>query len=237
MIIVGLLVLAGLLTAAAFVMRPTALANGEGHRWSSGVVDLFDHVRDTGRRLTHRNGSNGHNGNGNGNGNGSSDSATTTIKEITAPPADADDQFLDGFDLRSVAQFGIRFWGALAAAGCVGFAIVWAFASVVGVVADLEHLMRDIGFEGFKFLSLEVILGVALVAAAAVAFLVTLSVIGAALYNVLARKHHGIRIFISQGAPAAENGNGSKTARRVKKSSKTVVAGDETVAAPARQAS
>jgi hypothetical protein len=218
MIILGLLVLAGVLTAAAFILRPPALAGTNGHHRWSPVVDLLDHVRDTGRRLAHRNGANGD----------GTQSESLTIKELAAPPAGSEDQFLEGFDLRSVAQFGIRFFGALAAAGCVGFAIVWAFASVVGVVGDLEQLMRDIGFEGFTFLSIQVILGVVLLAAAVVALLVTLSVVAAALYNVLARRSGGIRIYTSQGVPAAANGNGAKT--------KSVTAGDATVATPARRA-
>ena len=201
MIIAGILVLALVLTAAAWMMRPaTAGVPADGHhRWSAGVIELFDQVRDTGRRFAHRNGH---------------DKASD--EPVAAPAIDLTTTHtnLSGFDLRSVAQFGIKFFGSFAAAACVGFAAVWLLASLVGVVGDLEQFMRDIGFAGFTFLSIEVILGVALLAAASVAFLVTLTVVAAALYNVLARRHGGIRIYTSESKPGIEalaqtNGDGA----------------------------
>src|SRR5688500_11038246 len=130
MIIAGILVLALVLTAAAWVMRPATAgvpANGHNHRWSAGVIELFDHMRDTGRRFAHRN---GHDRNGHG-----------EIEEPVAAPAidrTTTHTNLSGFDLRSVAQFGIKFFGSFAAAACVGFAVVWLLSSVLGVVGDLE---------------------------------------------------------------------------------------------------
>src|SRR5688572_54148 len=99
MVIAGLLVMAFLLTAAAWVMRPAtsegSVARTNGHaRWSPRVSELFDHMRDTGRRFARRNG---------GNGNGYEPVAAPHIDRSTT------DQQLAGFDLHSVAQFGIRF--------------------------------------------------------------------------------------------------------------------------------
>src|SRR5438067_9297765 len=68
--------------------------------------------------------------------------------------------------LRLSAVFYLCAWVVLLIAGVV----LWAGAAATGVVGNVEHFMRDIGFDGFRFLPLRLfraaaVAGVVLVAA------------------------------------------------------------------------
>lgn len=122
------------------------------------------------------------------------------------------------FDLRSVFSMATRFYACTLAMVLAATILFWILGSIVGLVGAFEKLMRGIGFSGFQFLSIELLFGVTFLAAVIGAFLVGMTVVAAALYNVLAQRHGGVRVLIAP-APAGAgaviddelhiNGNGS----------------------------
>jgi hypothetical protein len=120
-----------------------------------------------------------------------------------------------GFDLRSVGSFALKFFGCFVAMVLAGAVVLWALASVLGLVSAFEDFMDGIGFTGFHLLSLEFLLGLVLISAAIGAFMVGITLVFAGLYNVLASRWGGIRIFVSETGPlqiAESNGNGNGAA-------------------------
>lgn len=151
------------------------------------------------------------------------------------PPADlhVTDHRLAGFDLRSVGSFAVRFFACVMGMVLAGVVVLWVIASVLGLVSAFEDFMDGIGFSGFHLLSIEFLFGLALLSSAFAAFAVGMTLVAAGLYNVLASRRGGVRIFVSEttvgaasidltGADAAngnghDNGNGNgKAATRTK---------------------
>jgi len=108
-----------------------------------------------------------------------------------------DDHRLSGFDLRSVCEFALRFFGCVAAMVMAGTFVLWVFASLLGLVSAFEEFMQGIGFTDFRLLSIEFLFGLALLTAAVMTFMVGMTVVAALLYNVIASRWGGVRIFVS----------------------------------------
>lgn len=119
---------------------------------------------------------------------------------VPDPPAElhVTDHRFAGFDLRSVATFALKFFGCFVAMVLAGAVVLWALASVLGLVSAFEDFMDGIGFTGFHLLSLEFLLGLFLISAAIGAFMVGITLVAAGLYNVLASRGGGVRIFVSE---------------------------------------
>jgi hypothetical protein len=162
------------------------------------------------------------NGNGNGNGAGASNGSGTELKTLeevldespTVSPGSRDDiiddgQFIEGFDLRSVARFSIRFFGCVLAAIIASTFALWVLASLLGLIGDFERFMRGIGFSGFHFLSIQVILGLVLIGMAFCIVMTVFTCVAAALYNVLSYRFEGVRVYLSDAPSPANSGNHS----------------------------
>jgi hypothetical protein len=97
--------------------------------------------------------------------------------------------------------------------GLGAIAVFWVLGSILGVVDAFEHLMRGIGFTGFHVLSFQLLFAVAFLGAVWCGFMVGMTVVAAALYNVLAQRNGGVRVFVGAetltGHEAGSNGNGS----------------------------
>jgi hypothetical protein len=145
------------------------------------------------------------------------DSALAVGPPIVIQPGPSDprvnDHRLSGFDLHSVVVFAARFFACVAAMVMAGTFVLWVFASLLGLVSAFEEFMQGIGFTDFRLLSIEFLFGLALLTAAFMTFMVGMTVVAAGLYNVLASRWGGVRIFVSDDVPnavtAPSNGNGS----------------------------
>jgi transmembrane protein DUF3566 len=224
--VLTLVVVAGAAMAIAWALHPrwarrtATVGPDEGSHWHRFVS-----------HLPHFNG----NGNGSANGAGASNGNGTELKTLeevldespTVSPGSRDDiiddgQFIEGFDLRSVARFSIRFFGCVLAAIIASTFALWVLASLLGLVGDFERFMRGIGFSGFHFLSIQVILGLVLIGIAFCIVMTVFTCIAAALYNVLSYRYEGVRVYLSD-APTPAN-----AARHPEPSATTWKAADDT---------
>ena len=139
------------------------------------------------------------------------------------------DHHLVGFDVHSVGRFAVRFFGCVLAMVMAGTLILWVFASILGLVSAFEKFMRGIGFAGFHLLSIEFLFALAVLTTAIAAFMVAMTMVAAVLYNVLASRWGGVRIFVSGSTGAVPTGNRaaprpSGTSARSKTSGSSAVA-------------
>ncbi len=270
MVLVALVVVAAAVMAAAWALHPSWARGrveatdgptdvptevGAEDSVSAPLQRFFAHFH-----LPHRGNGNG-NGNGNGhgtnsdgtNGSGSSSDTSTSLEDVLAESpivtpgarddidAEADGSYLEGFDLRSVARFAVRFFGCVLAAMIVATFALWAVASILGLVGAFERFMRGIGFTDFSFLSMEFLLGICMIGAAFSLFMVVMTLLAAGLYNVLAHRWQGVRIFVSDGrsqtpAPSISAATPARPAAPAKEpvavASNGVVSSDGEVAPP-----
>ena len=217
MIVLALVLFAMVLAVTAWVVRRSSpgsapAESGDRHLTSARLDDHVGHLRTAGRAIRTRvNGaaSNGVDSNG---------ADPLLGAPIVVPEArygeSLTDSYVQGFDLRSVTTFATRFYGCVIAAFTVGLVVLWVLASLIGLVSAFESFMRGIGFSGFSFVSLQFFFGICLLALAFEALMVAMTVVSAALYNVLAHRYGGVRMFVSDTSVAphatvlAGNGNG-----------------------------
>jgi hypothetical protein len=122
---------------------------------------------------------------------------TSLPTELTVAPTHQ----LEGIELRSLAAFAALFYGAAFIALGIGVAAVWFLASLAGLVGQFEEFMQSIGFRDFQVLGPKVIFGGLLVALALVVFLTVMTVLAAALCNVMARHGHTVRVRFTEAPP------------------------------------
>ena len=101
-------------------------------------------------------------------------------------------------DLRSVLRLSAVFYACAWVVLLIAGVVLWLGAAAVGVVGNVEHFMRDIGFDGFRFLPLQLfraaaIAGIVLVAAGTAA-----NVLAAALYNLLGDAVGGLGVTVAE---------------------------------------
>ena len=101
------------------------------------------------------------------------------------------------FDPWSVARVSMLFYLCVLGVLLVTTIVLWLGAAVTGVLGNVEHFLRDAGFENFRLLPGQLLAafivgGVVLVAAGTVA-----SVLLAALYNLIVDTVGGIRMAVS----------------------------------------
>jgi hypothetical protein len=198
MTLLALVVVAAAVMAAAWALHPgrarAAHAYGEPADKASGFQRFMAHMPNQ-------------NGDGNGNGNGTAPTETSLVDSPIVTPGVRDDvaldeQYLQGFDLRSVARFAVRFFTCVLAAMIVATFAVWLVASALGLIGDFERFMEGVGFNDFHLLSIEFLLGVCFIGVAFAIFMTVLVCAAAALYNVLAHRWEGVRVYMSS-APRA----------------------------------
>ena len=102
----------------------------------------------------------------------------------------------------SVARVSMIFYLSVLGVLLVTAILLWLGAAVTGVLGNVEHFLRDAGFENFRFLPGQLLAaftmgGVVLVAAGTVANLLL-----AALYNVIVDVVGGIRMSVVDGSVA-----------------------------------
>jgi hypothetical protein len=134
---------------------------------------------------------------------------------MSLPAEGEPSKLLVGFDLRSVASLATRFYACVVAIGLVALAVFWVLGSIFGMVGAFEHFMQAIGFTGFRVLSLQLMIALIFLGAVWCGFMVGMTVVGAALYNVLAHRNHGVRVLIAdeQSELARANGSTAETPR------------------------
>jgi Transmembrane domain of unknown function (DUF3566) len=108
---------------------------------------------------------------------------------------------LEGIELRSLAVFAALFYGAAFVALGIGIAVVWFFAWIVGLVGQFEEFMQSIGFRDFQLVGPRVIFGGLVLALALVVFLTVMTVLAAALYNVMASNGRTVRMRFGEAPP------------------------------------
>jgi hypothetical protein len=127
--------------------------------------------------------------------------ASSPVTAVPSELAVTPSHQLEGIELRSLAGFAALFYGAAFIALGIGVAAVWFLASLVGLVGQFEEFMQSIGFRDFQVLGPKVIFGGLLAAFALVAFLTVMTVLAGALYNVMARHGHMVRVRLGETPP------------------------------------
>jgi hypothetical protein len=81
----------------------------------------------------------------------------------------------------------------------VALIALYVIADGLGIISDLEDFIGDlIASDDFELLSFEIMRGVVLIGLVFVAMSVTMTVIGAALYNLFAELFGGIEVVVSE---------------------------------------
>ena len=96
----------------------------------------------------------------------------------------------------SVLRFALLFWLSLVTVGVLAAIILWAAAASVGAIDNIEELMRELGFEEFRFLPGQMLRG--LFGSALLTVLVGsfITVLMATVYNLIAEMVGGIGVIV-----------------------------------------
>lgn len=102
-------------------------------------------------------------------------------------------------DLWSVVKIALCFYVCMIAIFVVALIALYVIADGLGIISDLEDFIGDlIASDDFELLSFEIMRGVVLIGLVFVAMSVTMTVIGAALYNLFAELFGGIEVVVSE---------------------------------------
>ncbi|MGH9024675.1 MAG: DUF3566 domain-containing protein, partial [Acidimicrobiia bacterium] len=102
-------------------------------------------------------------------------------------------------DLWSVVKIALCFYVCMIAIFVVALIALYVIADGLGIIGDLEDFIGDlIASDDFELLSFEIMRGVVLVGLVFVAMSVTMTVVGAALYNLFAELFGGIEVLVSE---------------------------------------
>lgn len=132
---------------------------------------------------------------------------------VARPGARTTRVFLRKVDAWTVLKLSLVYYLALFAVILVAGILLWAGASAVGVVGNVEGFMIDIGFENFRFIPSRLFLGVALGGGVLVIVGTCANVLMAALFNLMSDVVGGIKLTLQEeggdSAPAPEPGKAS----------------------------
>lgn len=112
----------------------------------------------------------------------------------------------------SVLRFALLFWLSLVIVGVLAAVLLWVAATSVGAIDNVEELMRELGFEEFRFLPgqmLRGLLGGALLTVLVGSFV---TVLMATVYNLIAEMVGGLRVIVIE----EEVGDAKRGRRRTK---------------------
>jgi uncharacterized membrane protein YgcG len=115
---------------------------------------------------------------------------------------DADVRRIDHVDLRPIAKIAATYYLCVLAVVLVASVLFWLFASMIGIVGSIEGFVRDVGFSGFHFVSVQLFLGLIILGLAWVGVMTVLTVLAGAFYNLLAEQLGGITVRTSVPAEA-----------------------------------
>ena len=124
----------------------------------------------------------------------------------------------------SVLRFALLFWLSLVTVVVLASIILWAAAASVGAIDNVEELMRELGFEEFRFLPGQMLKGLFGGALVTVLIGTFITVLMAVVYNLIAELVGGLRVIVieedaatsdgakrAKGANAARQTNGRRT--------------------------
>lgn len=124
---------------------------------------------------------------------------------VTAVTADASTPVPSGMlvvrflRVRSVAAFSFVLLLSTAALGVAAAVVAWHLAARWGIVADVERLMVELGFETFELRPHQLLDVVLVVAAAGVVVGTIVAVVAAVVFNLVSWLTGGIEVTTRQG--------------------------------------
>ncbi len=106
-------------------------------------------------------------------------------------------------DAWSVLKVSLLFWFSGVLVLLTAGVLLWAAAASVGLVENIESFMESLGFDGFRFEPGRILRGSALVGFVLSAAGSLGNVLLAVLYNVISDTVGGLRLTLSEDAPAS----------------------------------
>ena len=107
------------------------------------------------------------------------------------------------FDLASVVRFSFVFYLTLLAVCLLAGVVLWALASVAGLIGSLERFIKSLfGFTSFQFQAGRILLGALLVGIVLTLLGTLCNLVGAAVYNVIAGMVGGVRVTVAEESSA-----------------------------------
>jgi hypothetical protein len=102
-------------------------------------------------------------------------------------------------DLWSVLKLSICFYLTALVVSLGAGIVLWWIATQLGVIEGVEDFMGELlSSDDFKFLSWRILRGTTLVGLVVVCFMVVLTVLAAAFYNVFAEIIGGVEVTVSE---------------------------------------
>jgi hypothetical protein len=123
--------------------------------------------------------------------------ATSPVVSRAVPLPRQQMQRINSIRVRSVARVAVIFYFGAFAIMVGGIGIAWFGASRLGVVAGIERMMRSVGFQDFRLLSEQILLGAVMIAVVAVVLCVVLTLVAASLYNAASAPWGGIDVSVT----------------------------------------
>jgi hypothetical protein len=107
---------------------------------------------------------------------------------------EGDRQRIDRVDTVPLAKVAGCYFLCIYLVMLVGCVLIWIVIEGAGLVSDFERFMRRVGFRGFRFEPVQMLLGAALIGLAIVGLLVAFTVLFGAFYNLIAARFGGITV-------------------------------------------
>lgn len=126
------------------------------------------------------------------------------IREPDARDATSTEPHIEGVNLPSLLRFATFMALWLYASILTGAVVLGVVAGATGAAGSIESFVRELGFDGFRFASGPLLIGVALVILAFVVAVAGSVVVAGAVYNVIARSGGGIRVRVSLPLPPTD---------------------------------
>lgn len=111
----------------------------------------------------------------------------------------------------SVLKLSLVYYLAVFVVILVAGMILWAGASAVGVVGNIESFMEDIGFEDFRFIPSDILRGTALGGLVLVIAGTCGNVLLATLFNLMSDVVGGLKLTLQEDVPRTTSDEGRST--------------------------
>ena len=112
----------------------------------------------------------------------------------------------------SVLKLSIVYYLAVFLVILVAGVLLWAGATSIGAIENIESFMVDIGFDDFKFVGSQMLSGVALGGLVLVVAGTVANVILCALFNLMGDVTGGLRLTLQEDVPRPAKGRATGTA-------------------------
>ena len=110
-------------------------------------------------------------------------------------------------DIWTVLKLSLVYYLALFVVLLVAGMLLWAGATAVGVVGNIESFMVDIGFEDFRFIPSELLGGFALAGLVLVVAGTFANVLLTALFNLMSDVVGGVKLTLQEDVEAGPTGS------------------------------